>query len=64
MKIPTTFSGNGYYGHENGVIAYIDNEPIVDEIQPSPEMQFAEYMWMEHEEEFDKQVNSENYYLI
>ena len=55
MKIPTN-SGNGYYGHQNGIIAYVDHEDVEDEENLSPEEQFADYMWMEHEEEFDKQV--------
>ncbi|XP_034937058.1 polyadenylate-binding protein-interacting protein 2 [Chelonus insularis] len=56
MKIPNSGSGNGYYGHESGVISYLDNvEPEVD--TPAGENgDFAEYMWMENEEEFDKQV--------
>lgn len=56
MKIPTNGSGNGYYGHQNNVI-YIEQVEVEDEdVVTSPEVQFAEYMWMEHEEEFDKQV--------
>ncbi|KAG7190140.1 hypothetical protein KM043_006271 [Ampulex compressa] len=57
MKIPNTGSGNGYYGHETGIISYMDN--ILDpeaEIQGSGDSDFSEYMWMENEEEFDKQV--------
>ena len=55
MKIPTGGSGNGYYGHESGVIAYLEHgeqgvqAPVANE-------DFSEYMWMENEEEFDKQV--------
>lgn len=55
MKIPTNGSGNGYYGHHNGVITFLENEEVENDMQ-SPEAQFADYMWMEHEEEFDKQV--------
>ncbi|XP_043266550.1 polyadenylate-binding protein-interacting protein 2 [Venturia canescens] len=56
MKIPNSGSGNGYYGHETSVIAYLDNdEPEVD-IQPVVDSDFSEYMWMENEEEFDKEV--------
>lgn len=57
MKIPNGGSGNGYYGHESGVIAYLDNdEPGID-IQPVTDSDFSEYMWMENEEEFDKEVS-------
>lgn len=60
MKIPTSGSGNGYYGHENGFILYLDNGiEIEPDIQNSGETtDFSEYLWMENEEEFDKQVVS------
>lgn len=56
MKIPNSGSGNGYYGHESGVISYFDT--VEQEIDPpaGENGDFAEYMWMENEEEFDKQV--------
>ncbi|XP_003424722.1 polyadenylate-binding protein-interacting protein 2B isoform X1 [Nasonia vitripennis] len=57
MKIPTGGSGNGYYGHESGVISYLDNvENDGPEGPAQGEDDFSEYMWMENEEEFDKQV--------
>ncbi|CAD6208787.1 GSCOCG00003595001-RA-CDS [Cotesia congregata] len=56
MKIPNSGSGNGYYGHESGVISYLDH--VEQEIDPpaGENGDFAEYLWMENEEEFDKQV--------
>lgn len=61
---------NGYYGYEdvphipeNGQSLPNDGLPSVtppEQVrQPSsnPADVFAEYMWMEHEEEFDKQVH-------
>ncbi|CAG2057718.1 unnamed protein product [Timema podura] len=60
MKIPTSGSGNGYYGHESSFISYssdgseIGNGEEVD--SPTLDGDFSEYMWMENEEEFDKEV--------
>ncbi|XP_063988755.1 polyadenylate-binding protein-interacting protein 2 [Diachasmimorpha longicaudata] len=56
MKIPTGGSGNGYYGHESGVISYLDNVETEPDIPGGENGDFSEYMWMENEEEFDKQV--------
>lgn len=56
MKIPTGGSGNGYYGHE-GPIAYIETVESDNEGSSTGEDEFSEYMWMENEEEFDKEVN-------
>lgn len=60
MKIPTNGSGNGYYGHETGITSYMDNnldtEPEVQNPQGIGDGDFSEYLWMENEEEFDKQV--------
>ncbi|KAK0183365.1 hypothetical protein PV327_001414 [Microctonus hyperodae] len=56
MKIPSSGSGNGYYGHESGVISYLDNVEQEVDIPAGENGDFAEYMWMENEEEFDKQV--------
>lgn len=65
MKIPTGGSGNGYYGHESGVISYLDNvENDGPEGPAQGEDDFSEYMWMENEEEFDKQVNISNQLYI
>lgn len=57
MKIPTGGSGNGYYGHESGVISYLDMVEVEADVQSTADGDFSEYMWMENEEEFDKQVN-------
>lgn len=55
MKIPTN---NGFYGHDSS--AYIpDGSDIgngADNEAPTQDGDFSEYMWMENEEEFDKQV--------
>lgn len=56
MKIPNG-SGNGYYGQENGIIPYADNNSDTEaEVQGIGDGDFSEYLWMENEEEFDKQV--------
>ncbi|XP_020287115.1 polyadenylate-binding protein-interacting protein 2 isoform X2 [Pseudomyrmex gracilis] len=58
MKIPNGGSGNGYYGHETGITAsYVDNSNDPEpEVQATGDTDFSEYLWMENEEEFDKQV--------
>lgn len=56
MKIPNGGSGNGYYGHESGVISYLDSVEAEPDVQAGGDGDFSEYMWMENEEEFDKQV--------
>lgn len=57
MKIPNSGSGNGYYGHETGIISYLENNLDPEEtIQGSEDSDFADYLWMENEEEFDKEV--------
>lgn len=60
MKIPTSGSGNGYYGHESslGYVSPDDSENGHQDDLDSPTLDgdFSEYMWMENEEEFDKQV--------
>ncbi|XP_046431219.1 polyadenylate-binding protein-interacting protein 2 isoform X2 [Neodiprion pinetum] len=56
MKIPTGGSGNGYYGHDSGVISYLDTVETEADVQAAGDGDFSEYMWMENEEEFDKQV--------
>lgn len=60
MKIPNGGSGNGYYGHEAGVISYLDNVEGDVDVQGGGDADFSEYMWMENEEEFDKQVKTSN----
>ncbi|XP_076240697.1 polyA-binding protein interacting protein 2 isoform X2 [Calliopsis andreniformis] len=56
MKIPNSGSGNDY-GHETDIISYMDNnyDPEID-VQGNEESDFSEYLWMENEEEFDKEV--------
>ncbi|XP_035729641.1 polyadenylate-binding protein-interacting protein 2-like isoform X1 [Vespa mandarinia] len=57
MKIPSSGSGNGYYGHENSVITYFDTTLDTEtDVQGASDGDFSEYLWMENEEEFDKQV--------
>lgn len=60
MKLPTNSSSNGYYAHESNISAYIpdssDNGHQDDLDSPTLDGDFSEYMWMENEEEFDKQV--------
>lgn len=57
MKIPNSGSGNGYYGHDSSIITYMDNNiDIEPEVQATGDGDFSEYLWMENEEEFDKQV--------
>lgn len=56
MKIPNGGSGNNY-GHETDIISYMDNnfDSEID-VQGTEESDFSEYLWMENEEEFDKEV--------
>lgn len=57
MKIPNGGSGSGYYGHETGITSYMDNNSDTEpEVQGIGDGDFSEYLWMENEEEFDKQV--------
>lgn len=58
MKIPNSGSGNGYYGHESGLISYIDEVEADNGVQTITDGDFSEYMWMENEEEFDKQAST------
>ncbi|XP_018322694.1 polyadenylate-binding protein-interacting protein 2B [Agrilus planipennis] len=65
MKMPTNKPvGNGYYGYEE--ITYYSDGSATEEIEQSVGYQeennsgadddFSEYLWMENEEEFDKEV--------
>lgn len=58
MKIPNGGPGNGtYYGQETGITSYVDNSSDTEaEVQAIGDGDFSEYLWMENEEEFDKQV--------
>lgn len=56
MKIPTN---NGFYGYDSSVSYLSDGSDIgnVEDMEsPSHDGDFSEYLWMENEEEFDKQV--------
>lgn len=66
MKIPNpNGSGNGYYGQESGIIPYADNSSDTEaEVQGIGDGDFSEYLWMENEEEFDKQVSYARLYLL
>jgi len=58
MKIPNG-TGSGFYGHNLSVLSYLsDGSDVgngVDADPPTLDVDFSEYMWMENEEEFDKQ---------
>lgn len=60
MKIPNG-TGSGYYGHDSSVLSYLSDGSDVgngdDADPPTLDVDFSEYMWMENEEEFDKQVS-------
>lgn len=58
MKLPFVFSGsgggNGYHNYNDSPFDADDvDAEIIDELETS-EVDFAEYLWMENEEEFDK----------
>ncbi|GLH09825.1 Protein of unknown function [Gryllus bimaculatus] len=55
MKIPDD-SNKSYNGHESSSPYMSDSSGNGDDVDP-PTMDgdFSEYLWMEHEEEFDKQ---------
>lgn len=58
MKMPNNQSSeNGLYDYEDTTYFSegIENNGV-DEFNPSPEDDFSEYLWMENEEEFDKEV--------
>lgn len=60
MKIPYG-TGSGYYGHDSSIFSYLSDDSDVgngdDSDPPTLDVDFSEYMWMENEEEFDKQVS-------
>jgi len=61
MKIPNG-TDSGYYGHDSSILAYLSDGSDVgngddDADPPTLDVDFSEYMWMENEEEFDKQVS-------
>lgn len=58
MKLPLNFhshDGGGFYGYGDMPFDLDDNDIIIiDDLDDRSEVDFTEYMWMEHEEEFDK----------
>lgn len=57
MKMP------GNQTNDSGIYEYEENsyfsealDNTVEEFTPAPETDFSEYLWMENEEEFDKEV--------
>lgn len=57
MKIPTSPAGNDYYGHgEPPYELDADDFDGTNDLESSFEDDFSEYLWMENEEEFDKNV--------
>lgn len=58
MKMPSTQSSeNGLYDYDDSAFISegVENNSV-EEFNPSPEDDFSEYLWMENEEEFDKEV--------
>ncbi|XP_050497374.1 polyadenylate-binding protein-interacting protein 2B [Diabrotica virgifera virgifera] len=48
---------NGHYEYEeNSYFTEGIENNVVEDFNTAPENDFSEYMWMEHEEEFDKEV--------
>lgn len=65
MKMPgndTSNSGLYEYEENNYYAESLDNS-VMEEFNNRAETDFSEYMWMEHEEEFDKEVNKFNFHL-
>lgn len=66
MKIPSSNSiGNGYYNYgdtyflDNSENGTPNNSNSIEECDsPTTDGDFSEYLWMENEEEFDKEVNT------
>lgn len=63
MKIPIIDPTNIYNNHENstGYLSSDNSDSGQNEENETPpaEDDFSEYLWMENEEEFDKQVNND-----
>lgn len=60
MKMPeNNTSNNGLYEYEdNTYYAESLENSVMEEFNDTAENDFSEYLWMEHEEEFDKEVNN------
>uniref|UniRef100_A0A6P7GUF0 Polyadenylate-binding protein-interacting protein 2 n=1 Tax=Diabrotica virgifera virgifera TaxID=50390 RepID=A0A6P7GUF0_DIAVI len=58
MKMPgNQKADNGHYEYEeNSYFTEGIENNVVEDFNTAPENDFSEYMWMEHEEEFDKEV--------
>lgn len=57
MKMPgNQTSDSGIYDYEENPYFSDELDNNVEEFTPAPETDFSEYLWMEHEEEFDKEV--------
>lgn len=59
MKMPgNDTSNNGLYEYdENNYYAESLDNSVMEEFNDTAETDFSEYLWMEHEEEFDKEVS-------
>lgn len=60
MKMPGNDTSNsGLYEYEDNTYyeESLDNS-VMEEFNDTTETDFSEYLWMEHEEEFDKEVNN------
>lgn len=61
MKLPFSFTGNSGSGYHHSDTFEIDEneidrtDDVLDVSVYSAEVDFTEYLWMENEEEFDKQ---------
>lgn len=54
MKMPGNDTSNsGLYEYEEST--------VMEEFNDTAENDFSEYLWMEHEEEFDKEVNKNTF---
>lgn len=59
MKMPGNEKSNsGLYEYEENTYydESLDNS-VMEEFNDTTDNDFSEYLWMEHEEEFDKEVN-------
>lgn len=59
MKMPgNNTSNSGLYEYdENTYYAESLDNSVMEEFNDTAETDFSEYLWMEHEEEFDKEVS-------
>lgn len=70
MKMPPTVdesADNGIYEYEENSLSITTEEienTAVEDFDSPPENDFSEYMWMENEEEFDKEVCSFHFLYV